>query len=116
MTPPRVASYRFGHIIIDNETYGQDVIILPSRVIGGWWRERGHRLSPDDLDPVFEAAPEVLVVGQGKSGRMKIAPATKRVLQEREIELIAAPTESAIRTYNDLRTTRAVAAALHLTC
>jgi hypothetical protein len=116
MSTPRVESYRFGHIVIDEESYDQDVIILPDQVVSGWWREEGHRLVPKDLEAVFEADPEILVVGQGNSGRMKVLPETEQALRQRGIELVAAPTDHAVQTYNDLRTERQVAAALHLTC
>jgi hypothetical protein len=113
--PAKIESYQFGHIVIDGQAHHKDVIILPGRVIGGWWRKEGHALHPEDLDAVFEAAPEVLVVGQGAFGRMQITDETEQALRDAGIELIARPTGEAIETYNRLRDERA-AAALHLTC
>jgi hypothetical protein len=112
----KIDSYRFGQAVIDGETHRKDVIILPERVIGGWWREEGHVLHPEDLEAVFEAAPEVLVVGQGAYGRMRVAEEAERALRDAGIELIARPTGEAVEVYNRLRDERAVAAALHLTC
>jgi hypothetical protein len=116
MAAPQIESYRFGHVVIDGRAYDQDVIILPDRVIEGWWRKEGHALHPDDLKAVFEAAPEVLVVGQGAYGRMRVTRATMRALQAAGIELVASSTKEAVETYNAMREGRAVAAALHLTC
>lgn len=116
MSAPRIDSYRFGHIVIDGQAYDQDVIILPDRVLGGWWRREGHVLHPDDLHAVFKAIPELVVVGQGAYGRMAVPPETRQALQAAGIELVAASTEEACRTYNQLREQRVVAAALHLTC
>jgi hypothetical protein len=116
MPAPKIESYDFGHIIIDGQTYYKDVIILPDRVIGGWWRKEGHALHPEDLEAVFEAAPEVLVVGQGASGLMRATEETAQVLQTAGIELVVLPTRKAVETYNAMREERAVAAALHLTC
>lgn len=112
----KIDSYRFGQIVIDGKVHHSDVIILPDRVIGGWWRKKGHALHPGDLETVFEAAPEALVVGQGDSGLMRVTEETERALQDAGIELIALPTGKAIETYNRLRDERATAAALHLTC
>jgi hypothetical protein len=112
----KIDSYRFGQAVIDGTAHRKDVVILPERVIGGWRREEGHVLHPGDLGPVFGAAPEVLVVGQGTYGRMRVAKETERALQEAGIELIARPTGEAVETYNRLRSERATAAALHLTC
>jgi hypothetical protein len=112
----KIDAYRFGQIVIDGQVHHKDVIILPDRVIGGWWRKEGHNLHPGDLEAVFEAAPEVLVVGQGVSGMMHITQETEQALQNAGIELVALPTGQAVETYNRLRDERIVAAALHLTC
>jgi hypothetical protein len=116
MAGPHIDSYRFGHIVIDGQPYARDVIILPDRVLGGWWRREGHALHPDDLEQVFQAGPEVLIVGQGANGRMRVTRETRRALQEAGIRLIACPTEEACRTFNSLYQEQATAAALHLAC
>jgi hypothetical protein len=116
MSTPYIDTYRFGHLVVDGQSYHRDVIILPDRVLAGWWRKEGHSLCTDDLAAVFEAGPEVLVVGQGTFGRMRVTPETSQALQAAGIELIAQPTADACQTYNDLRERRSVTAALHLTC
>ena len=112
----KIDSYRFGQIVINGKAHYKDIIILPDRVVEGWWRKEGHALHPQDLEAVFDAAPEALVVGQGASGLMQITTETKQALHDADIELIALPTGKAIETYNRLRNERTTAAALHLTC
>jgi hypothetical protein len=92
------------------------VIIYPDRVDGHWWREEGHSLATTDVWEVLQSPPEVLVIGQGDSGRMDVPDETQRELQEAGIQVIAEPTASACETYNRLRGKRRVVAALHLTC
>jgi hypothetical protein len=116
MSTPQIETYRFGCIVIDGQVYAQDVIILPDRVLGGWWRKEGHALGPDDLEAVLDAAPELLVVGQGAHGRMRVTPEACQVLRGAGIELIVQATREACQTYESLRAQRSVAAALHLTC
>jgi len=116
MSAPKVESYRFGFIRVDGKTYTKDVIILPDRVVAGWWRQQGHTLWPDDLREVFEAAPDVLVVGSGSFGRMEVPDYTRNQIEAAGIELIVERTGAACQTYNALRETRRAAAALHLTC
>ncbi|MDH7486539.1 MAG: MTH938/NDUFAF3 family protein [Anaerolineae bacterium] len=116
MNTPKIESYRFGSIRVDGQTHSKDVIILPERVVAGWWRQEGHTLWPDDLKAVFEAAPEVLVVGSGSVGRMEVPAYTRQQIEAAGIELIVERTAEACQTYNRLRQTRRVAAALHLTC
>ena len=116
MSVPKIETCRFGHLVVDGQSYDKDVIVLPNRVLPGWWRLEGHVLHPDDLEAVWAAEPEMLVVGQGAYGRMRVPAETRQALQAAGIELIAQPTEQACQTYNRLRQQRAVAAALHLTC
>ena len=116
MTTPKIDSYKFGRVMIDGETHTKDVIILPDRVIGGWWRKEGHALHSEDLDLLIEVAPDVLVVGKGAYGRMQITPGAREVLETAGIELLSENTDEACRQYNYLREERKAAAALHLTC
>jgi hypothetical protein len=116
MNSPHIDSYRFGQIVIDGQTHHKDVIIFPHRILGRWWRKEGHLLQPEDLETVFEAAPKILVVGQGAYGQMVVATETEQALQTAHIELIAQPTEQACQTYNKMREQGEIVAALHLTC
>lgn len=116
MRVPRIESYRFGQLVVDGKSYDRDVIILPDQVQGGWWRQEGHALHAADLDAVFDARPDLLVVGQGAYGRMRITEDARQSLDAAGIELISQPTEQACQSYNHLREQRVVAAALHLTC
>lgn len=116
MVAPKIESYRFGQIVIDGQSYDQDVIILPDGVRGGWWRREGHVLHVEDLDAVFEAGPEVLVVGQGANGRMRVTRGTEQALRDAGIEVVILNSHDAVDRYNELRGEREVAAALHLTC
>jgi hypothetical protein len=116
MTAPQVDSFRFGQMVIDGDKHTEDLIVLPDRVISNWWRERGHRLSAKDLQEVFTAQPEVLVVGTGAHGAMNIPLETRRTLQKNGTELRIAETGRAWRLYNHLREKHKTAAAFHLTC
>ncbi len=112
-----IESYDFGRIVVAGQTYTADLILLPDRVLPNWWRREGHALHPDDLKDVLEAHPQVLVVGTGYVGRMRVLPPCEAILSALGIRLIAQDTREACRTYNNLhRAGQKVAAALHLTC
>jgi len=100
-----IESYDFGRIVIDGREFGSDVVIFPDRVEGNW-RKEGHMLSVSDVRKIVEAKPEVLIVGTGYSGTMKIHPQTEQCLSSSGIELIAAKTEKACKTYNNLSKSR----------
>lgn len=108
--------YDFGQITINGHRYSRDVIIFPDNVRDGWWRREGHRLCLEDLKEVFEAEPEVLVIGTGYSGLMRIPQEVKNYVKSRNIELVIENTSLACQTYNRLCQSRKVIAAFHLTC
>jgi hypothetical protein len=111
-----IEGYEFGRIVIDGKTYTSDVIIYPDRVDGSWWRKEGHELCISDLAKILPEKPEVLIVGTGNAGIMRILEETKSLCSSRSIELIAEPTGKAWKTYNQLSSQKRVIAALHLTC
>jgi len=111
-----IESYSFGRMKIDGVTYTSDVIVLADRVKSDWWRIEGHRLDVEDLLEVFKAKPEILVVGTGYYGLMKVLPETEKRLHTEEIKLIAEKTEKAYKIYNELSKSSRVVGAFHLTC
>lgn len=111
----RISGYRFGHVVVDGGEVTGDVIVLPGRVVGNWWRNTGHRLVREDLADVWAELPARLVVGTGASGRMEPDPALLEALHARGIEVECMPTDRAVDRFGELDHAT-TAAALHLTC
>lgn len=111
----RIEGYRFGRVLVDSEEHRRDLIVLPDRVVPGWWRRDGHALVLEDLEDVLDDLPERLVIGTGADGRLRPDPAALEALEDRGIEVDALPTGEAVRLFAQLDPTR-TAAALHLTC
>jgi hypothetical protein len=111
-----IDSYSFGRIVIDGKTYTSDVIIYPDKVNDSWWRKSGHLLHKEDLTDVIQYNPEVLIVGTGDNGLMKVPNDTKQFLESKGIELISEETRKACDIYNELKGRRKIVAAFHLTC
>ncbi|UCD97898.1 MAG: hypothetical protein JSV42_13155 [Chloroflexota bacterium] len=116
MPLPHIENYQFGKIIIDGQVHTKDVIILPTRVIGQWWREHGHLLQLPDIHEIIDSDLQILIIGQGASGQMRISDEVFTALESRGIDLIALNTREACNEYNRVSQTKKVAAALHLTC
>ncbi len=68
----KIDDYDFGRIVIDGKTYTSDVIVYPERLDTSWWRKEGHLLQPEDITEVLDAEPEVLIIGTGYSGCMRV--------------------------------------------
>jgi len=115
--PPMIDKYEFGQIVVDGQTYESDVIILPDGVVvGDWQHKEEHVLHPKDVKSILEAAPEVVVIGQGSVKNMRVLPETEERLKATGIEVLAFKTAKACETYKELRNQRKVAAVLHVTC
>jgi hypothetical protein len=112
----KIDSYNFGQIVISGRKYTSDVIIFPDRVQGDWWRDESHELNLKDISLVLREKPEMLVVGTGASGLMRVLPEVEKEAEARNIQLIVQPSGEACETYNQLSQTQKVIAALHLTC
>lgn len=112
---PKIERYAFGEIVIEGQTYRDDVIILPDRVLPSWWRKEGHSLDPADLTEVIQAKPDMFIMGCGAYGVLNVPPATREFLAEQGIKLIAVPTAQAVETFNSFHGGNVVCG-LHLTC
>ena len=112
-----IDSYRFGEMLVNGRSYTSDLIIFNDRIEDQWWRENGHMVMLQDLGDVITAGPEVLVVGRGKLGAMKIPEVTADAIEEAGIQLVDARTEEAVEVFNQIAGTgKAVVGAFHLTC
>jgi hypothetical protein len=111
----RIEGYAFGRVVVDGEEHRKDVIVLPRRVVGNWWRNEGHAMDLQDLEEVLDELPERLIVGTGADGRMRPRGETLTALEERGVQVEVLTTDGAVRRYAELDPERA-AAALHLTC
>lgn len=112
----KIEHYSFGKITIDGKTYTSDVIIYPERVDSSWWRREGHNLQIADLSDVIKANPQILVIGKGFFGMMKMSEETVSHLESKGIEVHAARTGKAVEIFNTFQTGKNVIAAFHLTC
>jgi hypothetical protein len=112
-----IDSYEIGKIIINGKEYTSDCIVFGRSVKPNWSREKGHILSDHDLRPIIKNKPTLLIVGNGKSGKLKIPNETRHYLLEEEIQLEIDDTKKAVERFNELSKTGVkIAAALHLAC
>jgi hypothetical protein len=114
---PEIEKYAFGEMVIDGQSYTKDVIITPNGVQPNWWRQEGHRLAFVDLEAVISAQPvEVVVIGTGKFGMMKIPKSVIEKFSQHNIQIVDARTDKAVKLFNELCKTKSLIGAFHLTC
>lgn len=105
------------HMTVQGTDYRQDLKIIRGQVIGNWWRQQGHRLVADDIDDILSAKPQILVIGTGYAGNMRVPDDVRQTLEGHQIKVIAQTTADAATTFNRLVDEgQDVAGAFHLTC
>ena len=112
----KIKSYKFGSMTIGDTTYHSDLIIFPDKIKSNWWRKEGHNLQMEDLQEILSFKPEVLVIGTGKFGLMKVDSNVVNTLNEQGIELITEKTSKAVEKFNAIHEEASTVAAFHLTC
>jgi len=112
-----IESYDFGSIVVNGTRYTSDVIITGDKIQASWRRREGHVVHASDVrDALEEFLPEVVVVGTGYAGMMKVGREIEDYLRTKGIELLVERTEKACKLFNTLSKSKRVLAALHLTC
>jgi len=110
----------FGEIEVEGRRYAHDVVIdagvvrkrvkKPSKA----YRDQfGH--TPLSVKEDIPWGGALLIVGTGGSGSLPIMPGVWKEAKQRGIELVAAPTEEALRLLGDLAA-KDVFAVVHVTC
>jgi len=112
-----IETYSFGVIKIDGREYRSDLVVYPDHVDDKWWRQEGHLLQLEDLSGVLALTPEVLIVGQGLPGLMKVDGKVEEYCRQNNVRLEVMPTGQAVEAYNlSRKTNKTVIACIHLTC
>ncbi len=112
-----IESFKFGEVIINGITYNQDLFIVKGKVTPSWWRKKGHLVDIPDMEDILGADPEILIIGKGTNGRVKISDSLRQHILEKGITLIEEKTPEAINSFNQLFTGgKNVAAGFHITC
>jgi hypothetical protein len=97
-----ITEFSFGKIVADGQTCNNDIKIIQGALVPNWWRKNGHSVKIEDVQDVLNADPEILIIGKGQPGYMKISDGLRRHLKKNNIKLIEEPTADAIKTFNRL--------------
>lgn len=108
--------YSFGKMEIQEQVYTKDLIILPDKIISPWWRVSGHKIIMKDLLDVFAYKFEILVIGTGYYGLVKIDQEVYEQAEKKDFSIITAKTSKAVKLFNENQLTKTTIGAFHLTC
>ena len=112
-----ITEFSFGRIVVQGQTYTNDIKIVDGTTVPGWWRRSGHCVEIDDVKDILDSNAKIVVIGNGQPGYMRTADALRKHLERNNIKLIEEPTREAIHTFNRLyRTGRPVSGGFHVGC
>jgi hypothetical protein len=111
-----IDDYGFGRIVIEGNTYTSGVIVYPEKVDPSWWRKEGHLLQKVDLHDVISAGPDVVVIGTGNWGVLKVPDSTISFLESKGIRVIVEKTAKAVEIFNEESKKAKTVGTFHLTC
>jgi hypothetical protein len=113
----KIQSYSFGSMKVGGKEYSSDLIIYPDETVNpSWWRQIGHRLCIDDLDRSIVVKPDIVIIGTGAYGMMRVEKSTLDYLQKYCSEIIVDRTDRAVKSFNDCLPGQKVVGLFHLTC
>ncbi|MAG08186.1 hypothetical protein CMO89_01830 [Candidatus Woesearchaeota archaeon] len=112
---PEIESYSFGSILIKGIKH-EDIKIIGEKVIG-WQYTKHHTVTVQDITEITDSNPEVIVIGTGASGLVKVEDEVIKLAEQKNIKLVIKPSAEACDEYNKLlKENKKVAAIIHSTC
>ena len=109
-----IQKYEFGEIIIDNQPFTKDLILLGKEILPNWWRRKGHSMCKEDLEKIIDYEPELLIIGKGASAMMEVPPA---LIESLNFKIESYSSKEAVEIYNKkIAAKQKIAEAFHLTC
>ena len=106
----RIDGTEFGNITINGKKYDHDVVIRPTGEVVKRKKKlskklygTSHLVSKDEAKFVYEKGAELLVVGSGQEGNVRLSPEAGTYLAKKRCEIAIQPTPKALRIFNKTR-------------
>lgn len=119
---PYINSTKFGEIVIDGKKYYQVLIIgneVEERQVDQLEALFGttHEIGEWEKERLLKGKPEIILIGTGQNGAMKVKKELVDYLEQHQIEVISATTSEIIQIYDrKVKEGRKVNALIHTTC
>lgn len=112
---------KFGSITIDGKTYEHDVIVRLSGKVEKRKKKlskekygTSHIISKAEAKFVFEDGCDVLIVGAGQEGNVRLSPEASDYFDNKGCKVLVQPTREAIRSFNQSHEKKI--GLMHVTC
>ena len=114
-----INSTKFGSITIDGRVYDSEdnyIVFWDGEIIGLHTAER-HVFGRQELETILRKNPEVIVVGTGDSGLLRVSEEVRSSCEQKGIELTEMISREAVKKFNEaFNRGKKVVAFIHVTC
>jgi hypothetical protein len=115
MADARIDGTKFGEITINGRPYDSDVTVYWDGRVA--LRAKEHTIELGEFLKILRADPNVLVVGTGQTGIMRIAPEVKQVADDKNVQIHTDVTPRAMDLFNAFVSEgKKVVGIFHVTC
>jgi hypothetical protein len=112
-----ISSTKFGSITIGNKKYENDVFVSYKDTVKEGETASRHLISKKELALLLGDKPDVIVLGTGQEGCMRISSDSSELAKNKGIEIVESKTPDAIKKFNQLYASgRKVVGYMHVTC
>jgi hypothetical protein len=112
-----INSTEFGSITIDGKIYYTDVIVSWDGEIKEARTFARHFFDSNEFEQLMRKNPEVIVIGTGDSGYLKVSDEARKLCKQRNVEIIDIVSKKAIEKVNEnLKRGKRVIGFIHITC
>ena len=112
---PAITHYSFGKMIVDGQSFTNELQILPDGTVKEWSPRDPHYILAKDIEEIVRSDIKVLIIGIGANGEAAIPAATLEILESNNIKVHIANTYEAVKLFN-VSAKEALGAIFHLNC
>ena len=114
-----INSIKFGSITVDGRIYDREdnyIVFWDDGIIGLHTAER-HVFGRPELEMILKKDPEMVIVGTGTSGLLRVSEEVRSLCRQKGVELVEMVSRTAIERFNEaFNQGKKVAAFIHVTC
>ncbi|UCD03411.1 MAG: hypothetical protein JSV63_02145 [Candidatus Aenigmatarchaeota archaeon] len=111
----KINGTKFGEITINGKPYDSDVTVYWDGKVD--YRQKEHVIEATEFVSVLRADPEIVVIGTGDEGVVRVAPEVNRIAENKKVKIYAEKTSKAYEIFNAFAHQRKkVVGIFHVTC
>jgi hypothetical protein len=115
MVKMKIDGTRFGEITINGKPYDSDMTVYWNGELK--YRSKEHTIEADELVSVLVSDPEIIVIGTGQEGVVRIAPEVNQIAENKKVKMFAEKTAKAVDLFNAFADQKKkVVGIFHVTC